>query len=65
MSQISSMEKNPVMYVEVGIAGQIDRSFLAQFSPLLTEVSDVSWREAPLEMTSGTKGDAQARTLKA
>jgi hypothetical protein len=52
--------------VEVGIAGQIDRPFLAQFRPSLTEVFHVAWRGAPLEMTGGTKGGAQrARTLKA
>jgi hypothetical protein len=52
--------------VEVGIAGQIDRSFLAQFRPSLTEVSNVAWRRAPLEMTGETKGGAQrAPTLKA
>jgi hypothetical protein len=52
--------------VEVGIAGQIDRPFLAQFRPLLTEVSYVAWRGARLEMMGGTKGGAQtARTLKA
>jgi hypothetical protein len=34
--------KNPVIYVEVGIAGQIDRPFLAQFRPSLTEVSHVT-----------------------
>jgi hypothetical protein len=52
--------------VEVGIAGQIDRLFLAQFRPSLTQVSHVAWRGAPLEMTGETKGGAQrARTLKA
>jgi hypothetical protein len=52
--------------MEVGIAGQIDRSFLAQFRPSLTEVSHVAWRGAPLEMTGGTKGGTQrARILKA
>jgi hypothetical protein len=35
------MLKNPAIYVEVGIAGQIDRPFLAQFHPSLTEVSHV------------------------
>jgi hypothetical protein len=60
------MPQNPVIYVEVGIVGQIDRPFLAQFRPPLTEVSHVAWRGAPLEMTGGTKGGAQkARTLKA
>jgi hypothetical protein len=50
--------------VEVGIAVQIDRPFLAKFRPLRTEVSYVAWRGAPLEMTSGTKGGAQrARTF--
>jgi hypothetical protein len=66
MSQICGMYKNPVIYVEVGITGQIDRSFLAQFRPSLTEVFHVAWRGAPLEITGGTKGGAQrARTLKA
>jgi hypothetical protein len=52
--------------MEVGIAGQIDRPFLAQFRPSLTEVSHITWRGAPLEMTGGTKGGEQrARTLKA
>jgi hypothetical protein len=52
------MLKNPVIYVEVKIAGQIDRPFLAQFRPSLTEVCHVACR--------GTKGGAQrARTLKA
>jgi hypothetical protein len=40
-------------------AGKIDRPFLAQFCPSLTEVSHVAWRGAPLEMTDGTKGGAQ------
>jgi hypothetical protein len=58
------MLKNPVIYVEVGIAHQNDRPFLAQFRPSLTEVSHVTLRGAPLEMTGGTKGGAQsARTL--
>jgi hypothetical protein len=40
--------------------------FLAQFLPLLTEVSYVAWRGAPREMPGGTKGGAQrACTLKA
>jgi hypothetical protein len=30
---------SPAIYVEVGIADEIDRPFLAQFRPLLTEVS--------------------------
>jgi hypothetical protein len=34
--------KIPAIYVEVGIAGQIDRPFLAQFRPSLTEVSHVA-----------------------
>jgi hypothetical protein len=33
---------SPAIYVEVGIAGEIDRPFLAQFRPLLTEVSRVA-----------------------
>jgi hypothetical protein len=41
MSQICGMLKNPAIYVEVGIAGQIDRPFLAQFRPSVTEVSHV------------------------
>jgi hypothetical protein len=66
MSQICDMQKNPAIYVEVGIAGQIDRPFLAQFRPSLAEVCNVAWREAPLKMTGGTKGGAQRdRTLKA
>jgi hypothetical protein len=66
MSKICGMLKNPVIYVEVGITGQIDRLFLAQFLPSLREVTDVDLRGAPLEMTGGTKGGAQrARTLKA
>jgi hypothetical protein len=59
MSQICAMWENPAIYVEVGITGQIDRSFLAQFHPSLTEVSYVAWRESSLEMTGGTKGVAQ------
>jgi hypothetical protein len=52
--------------VEVWIAGQNDRPFLAQFRPSLTEVSHIGLREAPLEMTDETKDGAQsARTLKA
>jgi hypothetical protein len=39
MSQICVMLKNPAIYVEVRIAGQIDRPSLAQFRPLLKEVS--------------------------
>jgi hypothetical protein len=42
MSQICVMSKIPAIYVEVGIADQIDRPFLAQFRPLLTEVSHVA-----------------------
>jgi hypothetical protein len=34
MSQICGMLKNPVIYVEVGIAGHIDRPFLARNSVL-------------------------------
>jgi hypothetical protein len=40
-------------------AGKIDRPFLAQFRPSLTEVSHIARRGAPLEMTYGTKGGAQ------
>jgi hypothetical protein len=62
MSQICGMLKN----VEVGTVGQIDRPFLAQFRPSLTEVYLVAWRGEPLEMTGGTKGGTQrGRTLKA
>jgi hypothetical protein len=50
---------NPANYVEVGIAGQIDRQFLAKFRPSLTEVSHGAWHGAPLEMTGGTKGAAE------
>jgi hypothetical protein len=39
--------------------GKIDRPFIAQFRPLLTEVSHVAWHGAPLEMMDGTKGSAQ------
>jgi hypothetical protein len=35
-------KKTPVIYVEVGIAGKIDRPFLAQFRPSLTEVSHIA-----------------------
>jgi hypothetical protein len=42
MSQLCGMLKNPAIYVEVGIAGQIDQPFLAQFRPSLTEVSRVA-----------------------
>jgi hypothetical protein len=41
MSQLCGMLKNSAIYVEVGIAGQIDRPFLAQFRPSLTEASYV------------------------
>jgi hypothetical protein len=52
--------------MEVGIAGQSDRPFLAQFRPSLTEVSHVAWLGAPLEITGETKGGVQRiRTLKA
>jgi hypothetical protein len=52
--------------MDVGIAGQIDRPFLPQFRLSLTDVSHVTWRVAPVEITGGTKGSAQrARTLKA
>jgi hypothetical protein len=65
MSRICGILKNPVIYVEVGNTGQIDRPFLTQFLNSLTEVSHVAWRGAPLEMMGGTKDDAQrARTLK-
>jgi hypothetical protein len=35
-------KKTPAIYAEVGIAGKIDRPFLAQFCPSLTEVSHVA-----------------------
>jgi hypothetical protein len=35
-------KKTPVMYVEVRIAGKIDRPFFTQFHPSLTEVSHVA-----------------------
>jgi hypothetical protein len=57
MSQICDMLKNPVIYVKVGITGQIDRPFIARKS--LIEVCHVAWRGAPLEMTGGTKRGAQ------
>jgi hypothetical protein len=61
MSQTCGMKKNPTIYVEVGIASQIDRPFLTQIRPSLTEVTHVAWRGA-----GGTKGGAQrALTLKA
>jgi hypothetical protein len=56
--RFAACKKTPAIYVEVGIAGKIDRPFRAQFSPSLIEVS-VAWRGAPLEMTGGTKGGAQ------
>jgi hypothetical protein len=66
ISQTCGMQKNPAINVEVGIASQIDRPFLAQFRPSLTEVFHIAWRGAPLEMSSGTKVGAQRpRTLKA
>jgi hypothetical protein len=42
MSQLCGMLKNPAIYVEFGIAGQIDRLFLAQIRRSLTEVSHVA-----------------------
>jgi hypothetical protein len=42
ISQICGMYKNPPIYVVVEIAGQIDRAFLAQFRPSVTEVSHVA-----------------------
>jgi hypothetical protein len=52
-------KKIPVICVEVGITGKIDRPFLARFRPSLTEVCHVAWHGASLEMTDGTKGGAQ------
>jgi hypothetical protein len=40
--RLAAFKKTPTVYVEVGIAGQIDWPFLAQFSPSLTEVSHVA-----------------------
>jgi hypothetical protein len=40
--RFAACKKTPVIYVEVGIAGKIDRPFLAQFCPSLTEVSHVA-----------------------
>jgi hypothetical protein len=57
--RFAACKKTPEIYVEVGIAGKIDRPFLAQFLLSLKEVSHVAWRGAPLEMTGGTKGGAQ------
>jgi hypothetical protein len=57
--RFAGCKKTPAIYVEVGIAGKIDRPFLAQFCPSLTEVSHVVWRGAPLVMTGGTNGGAQ------
>jgi hypothetical protein len=66
MQQICGMLKIPAIYVEAGIAGQIYRPFLPSFRHSLTEVSHVTLRGAPLEMTGGIKVGAQrARTLKA
>jgi hypothetical protein len=65
MSQLWGMLKIPAIYVEVRIAGQIDRPFLAQFRPSLTEVSHFFLRGGPLEMTGGNKGTQSTRTLKA
>jgi hypothetical protein len=57
--RFAACRKTPAIYVEVGIAGKIDRPFLAQFRPSLTEVSHVARSGAPLEITGGTKGGAQ------
>jgi hypothetical protein len=57
--RFEACKKTPAIHVEVGIAGKIYRPFLAQFRHSLTEVSHVTWRGAPLEMTGGTKGGAQ------
>jgi hypothetical protein len=57
--RFAACKKIPAIYVEVGIAGKIDRPILAQLHPSLTEVSHVVWRGAPLGMTGGTKGGAQ------
>jgi hypothetical protein len=51
MSQICGMLNNLVIYLEVGITGQIDRLFRLS----LIQVS----HGAPPEMTGGTKGGAQ------
>jgi hypothetical protein len=59
MSQICGMLKNPVIYVEVGITGQIDRPFLARI-PSLTD-RGLSCRLAwSTSVNDGeTKGEAQ------
>jgi hypothetical protein len=57
--RFAACKKTPTIYVEVRIAGKIDRPFLAQFHPSLTEVSRVAWSAVPLEMMGGTKGGAQ------
>jgi hypothetical protein len=57
--RFAACKRTPAIYVEVRITGKIDRPFLAQFRPSLTEVSHVAWRGAPLEMTDRTKGGAQ------
>jgi hypothetical protein len=41
MLQICGMLNKPAIYVEVGIAGHIDRPFLVQFLRSLTEFSHV------------------------
>jgi hypothetical protein len=52
--------KNPVIYVEVSITGQINWPFLTRKPHLsLTEVSDVACCGAPLEMMGGIKIVAQ------
>jgi hypothetical protein len=45
--------------MEVRIAGKIDRPFLAQFRPSLTEVSHVALHAVPVQMTDRAKGGAQ------
>jgi hypothetical protein len=42
MLQLWGTLKNPVIYVGVGIAGQINRPFIAQVRPSQTEVSHVA-----------------------
>jgi hypothetical protein len=40
--RFAACKKIPVIYVEVGIAGKIDRPVLARFRPSLTDISHVA-----------------------
>jgi hypothetical protein len=57
--RFSACKRNLRFTLKLESAGKIDRLFLAQFHPSLTEVSHVAWRGAPLDMTDGTIGGAQ------